>query len=521
MLIIFTALFLVLFDNFSFFSNTLKVYPVSNGNILFLLSLTILLFSFTVFLLVLVSSKYTIKPVLISILLISSISSYFMNSFGIVLDEGMLINSLQTNVTEAFDLINIKFSAYLIFLGITPSYMVFKIRIKENSLHQEGIHKITLITSSLFLLILVTLIFSKHYASFFREHKILRMYTNPIFPIYSSGKFIAHSIKTLDIPIITIDHDAAISSKDIDRELIILVVGETARADRFSLNGYHKKTNPLLEKENVISFKNMSSCGTSTAVSVPCIFSKFEKDNYTDEKGTRYENILDLLSHLGVNILWRDNNSDSKGVALRVPYQDYRTAQNNHVCDNECRDEGMLIGLQDYINKQSGDILIVLHQMGNHGPAYYKRYPKDFEVFIPACQSKDLEKCSMEEINNAYDNAIIYTDYFLSKAIKLLKDNNNKFETALFYISDHGESLGENGIYLHGMPYMFAPDKQTQVASIFWAGKHMEINYENLKLKELLPISHDNIFHMLLGLFEVNSKLYNKQLDIIDYLEKD
>lgn len=325
---------------------------------------------------------------------------------------------------------------------------------------------------------------------------------------------------THDHPLTKIDPTANISVNDVDHELIILVIGETARADRFSLNNYHKRTNPLLEKEDVVSFKNMSSCGTSTAVSVPCIFSRFIKNDYSEEKGKSNENILDLLSNAGVNILWRDNNSDSKGVALRVPYQDYRTAQNNNICDDECRDEGMLIGLQDYINEQKGDVLIVLHQMGNHGPAYYKRYPKEFEIFTPACKSKDLENCSEEQINNSYDNAIAYTDYFLAKAIKLLKNNDDKFETALLYISDHGESLGENGIYLHGMPYMLAPNDQTHVASIFWAGKNMDVNKEKLKSKDHQPLSHDNIFHMLLGLFEVNSKLYNQQLDIIDYLKK-
>jgi len=235
-----------------------------------------------------------------------------------------------------------------------------------------------------------------------------------------------------NLPLKPIGQDTKIDKNDIGKKLVILVVGETARADRFSLNGYHKKTNPLLEKEGLISFKNMYSCGTSTAVSVPCMFSKFTREQYDAEKGQTYENILDVLSRAEVNVLWRDNNSGSKGVALRIPYENYQTKKLNPICDTECRDEGMLVGLQKYINNHKGNILIVLHQMGNHGPAYYKRYPKKFEIFTPTCKDKNLENCTEEQINNSYDNAIAYTDYFLSKAIRLLKKNSTNYEIILY-----------------------------------------------------------------------------------------
>lgn len=444
-----------------------------------------------------------------------------MNSYGIILDTDMLKNVMQTNLQESLDLLNINLILYLFFLGILPSYLVYKVKILFGTFKQETFNKLTLALTSTIIIILTIFIFSKHYASFFREHKNLRLYTNPIFYVYSAGKHISSLVNKKNLPIQHIAHDAIIPATDIDRELIIMVVGETVRADRFSLNGYDKKTNPLLEKENLTSFKKMSSCGTSTAVSVPCIFSKFTKNEYSDEKAHRYENVLDILDHVGVNILWRDNNSDSKGVAVRVPYEDFRSKKLNTRCDIECRDEGMLVGLQDYIDEQKGDILIVLHQMGNHGPAYFKRYPDNFRKFTPTCDSKNLADCTLQQINNSYDNAIVYTDYFLAKTIKLLKDNSKKFETALLYVSDHGESLGENGVYLHGLPSIIAPKEQTHVAAIFWAGKHMKIDKLMLKTKENLAVSHDNIFHILLGLFEVQTELYNKDLDIIDYIGND
>ncbi len=520
-LIILTALFLVLFNNVSFFANVIKTYPLSLSNLAFLVSLFFLLLCFIIIILAVVSYKHTIKPVLITVLLISSVASYFMNSYNTILDETMLANALQTNFAEAVDLVNIKLLSYFIFLGVMPSYLVYKVNIKDSSFKAGLLSKVKLTLISALTIGLIIFSLSKYYASFIREHKVLRLYTNPVFYIYSTAKYISSNLKIKKQPLQHIGKDAKIDKMDIDRELVILVIGETVRADRFSLNGYSKKTNPLLEKENIVSFSNMSSCGTSTAVSVPCIFSKFTRAEYSDEKGQTYENILDVLSHAGVNILWRDNNSDSKGVALRVPHENYRTKKRNTICDTECRDEGMLTGLQDYINHQQGDILIVLHQMGNHGPAYYKRYPEGFEHFTPACKDKNLENCTHEQISNSYDNAIVYTDYFLSKAIQLLKNNSDKYETALFYVSDHGESLGENGIYLHGMPYFIAPDSQTHVASVFWAGENMKIDKTKLKAKEHQVISHDNVFHILLGLFEVQTKTYKKELDIIDYVEKD
>ena len=250
------------------------------------------------------------------------------------------------------------------------------------------------------------------------------------------------------------------------------------------------------------------------------MFSIFGKADYDYKKGISTENILDVLKHTNdIQILWRDNNSDSKGVALRVDFEDFRTSKTNTICDEECRDEGMLVGLDKYIEKNKDkDILIVLHQMGNHGPAYYKRYPKEFEKFTPVCKSNQLEDCTKEEVSNGYDNAILYTDYFLSKVINFLKPYSNNYETAMLYMSDHGESLGENGLYLHGLPYFMAPDEQKHIGSLMWfGGKDIkeDIDIEKLSTYKDETFSQDNLFHTLLGLFEVDTKVYKKEMDIL------
>ncbi|MBF0572309.1 MAG: phosphoethanolamine--lipid A transferase [Desulfamplus sp.] len=523
-LIILSAIFFVAFTNISFFSNVIEVYPIIQKNLLFLGSLSLVLTCVIIFLLSLVCYKHTVKPVLIVLFLISSITSYFMDSYNVVIDHLMIQNIIKTDMAESFDLVSLKLVLYFVILGIIPSIFVYRVNIKYYPSKKEFIAHLKLSLLSLIIIFSTIMLLSNFYASFFREHKPLRYYTNPVYYIYSTGKYINGLFKKASIPLKRIGLDAIIPLDDTKRELIVLVVGEAARADRFSLNGYARKTNPLLQqKENLISFSNFWSCGTSTAISVPCMFSIYGKSKFTNEKGDTTENLLDILQRAGVDVLWRDNNSDSKGVALRVNYQDYKTPKMNPICDIECRDEGMLSGLQDYIDAhEKGDIFILLHQMGNHGPAYYKRYPPSFEKYTPVCKTNQLEDCTKEEIGNAYDNAILYTDYFLSKVIDFLETNNTSFETAMFYIGDHGESLGENGLYLHGLPNILAPDAQKHIPFIMWFGESFdkeEIRFNTLKEKIHNEYSHDNIFHTILSLMEVETSVYVKEMDIIQHNE--
>ncbi len=515
-LIILTAMFMVLFDNFTFFRNITAIYPPSISNIVFLGSISIVLTSVIIIVLSVFCYKYTTKPVLIIILIASSIASYYMKNYNVLIDESMIRNVIETNSGEIYDLLSINLFIYLTLTAILPSILICKIRIRYKPLLKELLFKIILLAVAFLIILAMFLPLSDFYFSFFREHKQLRYYANPPSYIYSISKYIAHHIKSGEAKVKPIGADARIPDADTDRELIILVVGEAARADRFSINGYNKETNPLLKREDIINFPDVHSCGTLTAVSVPCMFSIFGREEYTEKKAESTYNILDVLDMAGVNILWRDNNSSSKGVANRVTYEDYQTPERNTVCDIECRDEGMLVGLQEYIDsKKTGDILIVLHQMGNHGPAYYKRYPETFERFTPVCKTNQLEKCTSEEINNAYDNAILYTDYFLSKVIDLLKQNRG-FETAMFYLSDHGESLGENNLYLHGLPYFMAPVAQTHIPAIMWFGDGFKIDKKILKEKAAKEYSQDNLFHTLLGLMEVKTTIYDKNMDIIE-----
>lgn len=519
-LILLTAIFLVISANSTFFGKVLELYPLSGSNLGLLLTLPIVLCSVLILLMSLLCYRGTCKPVLSLFILTGALSAYFTDQFGTVIDDGMIRNMLQTNTAEAADLFTLELALRIALLGLLPIFILWRIPTTQADFKQTLFSRLRLIGATLAVMLTCIFSFGSHYASFAREHKPLRYYINPTYPMYSAIKFFGHSDPGEQRPMTAIGTDAAIPESDTHRELMILVVGETARFDHFSLNGYARKTNPRLEREpRLFSYSDIAACGTSTAISVPCMFSNLGQGDFDVDDARHQENVLDILQRAGVSVLWRDNNSDSKDVALRVPYEDFKSAPTNPICDTECRDEGMLEGLQAYIDKQPGDVLIVLHQMGNHGPAYFKRYPAAFEQFKPACQSAELASCSEEEIINAYDNALLYTDHFLSRIIELLKQNTPAYETVMLYVSDHGESLGEHGIFLHGMPYSIAPDTQTHVPILLWLGESADADLTTINARTHTHNSHDAVFHTLLNVFEIESSALDKRKALYDTIE--
>ena len=509
--------FIMLTGNGSLFSRILKIYPLTLQHTPFLLSLAVFFSVLTaLFFLAICHGKAT-RWILALFLIISSQAAYYMDKFGVIIDVVMIDNIAQTNPQEFAGLLSASLVVRTIVFGLIPAFLVIKYCPKVVNARAEFKSRLRLLGLLVLSVVLLIVPFTAGYYSFWREHKITRFYANPTYSVYSAIKYAVQQISIAkSVPLKDMAQDAVMLGSHERAELMVLVVGETARFDRFSLNGYHRETNPLLAKQNVVSLSNVSSCGTSTGVSVPCMFSSLGRKGYDKETALNQENALDVLADHGVEILWRDNNSDSKGVATRLKYEDFKSPTLNPVCAGECRDVGMLSGLDKYIAARKGkDILIVLHQMGNHGPEYYRRYPKEFERFKPMCMTGELQDCSQQEIDNSYDNAILYTDYFLSNVIDLLKKYDDSHATAMLYVSDHGESLGEHGVYLHAAPYMIAPKEQTHVPAIVWMGKHFDY-----KLSQLLPykdyaFSHDDVFCSLLVAFELDTKMCKAKKDML------
>ena len=517
--ILLAALVFSLAYNFAFFDNVAARYPAPE-NLAFYISLAILLFSFISFFLGLVLNKFTFKPILILLFPLAAMASYFMNSYNVIIDTSMIQNTLMTDTREVLDLLNLRLMAYLLFLGLLPAYLVLRSKVPCTDAVNEISSRVKLLAIVLVAIVGNMLLMSEHYTSFIREQKDLRYYMNPLSFIYSSAKYAEEVVNAADAgPRESIADDAKVSHGSALRKLVILVVGEATRADHWALNGYARNTNPALAQQDIVNLANVSSCATSTAFSLPCMFSLSTFEDFNLRDANSQENLLDVLQKAGINVLWRDNNSDSKGVAIAVPFEDYRSPDVNPECDIECRDIGMLNGLDDYIARQDGDIVIVLHQMGNHGPAYYKRYPQAFANFLPACQSKQIESCTRDEIINAYDNALLYSDYFLAKVIDFLKTYRDEFSTSMLYMADHGESLGELGLYLHGLPYALAPEAQTHVASFIWVDDLQASERVTLNARAQQRLSHDNYFHTVLGMLEVDTKIYEPNLDILSTIK--
>lgn len=514
-LVVLCSLFFAIGLNTSFFGEVFKIYPLGWSQAMFHVGLFLILLSVTAILLNVICFRFITKPILIVLFIVCSLSNYFMETYGIVMNTEMLENIIQTTPMESLDLASPMLFLNLILFGVVPSYLLLRVRINYGNIRYAFLSRLALFAMTFAVIVASLFSSGPAFASFFREHKSVRYHSNPIAFIYSVSKLVGSSPVQLNQEIRAIAKDAQVQSNQLGRRLVVLVVGETARADRFSLNGYERETNPMLSQENIINLTNVMAAGTSTAISVPSMFSHMGREEFSSSEARRTENLLDVLARSGISVLWRDNNSDSKGVALRVEYQDFKDPSLNPINEGEPRDEGMLYGLQEYIDQKDGDILIVLHQMGSHGPAYYKRYPEEFEVFTPVCKSNQLEKCSQEEIDNAYDNTILYTDYFLAKVISLLKNNEEMFQTAMLYFSDHGESLGERNMYLHGYPYSLAPIEQKHVPAILWFGSNFPVNGEAVASGASEAYSHDNIFHTVLGIFGVSTESRDANLDII------
>lgn len=453
--------------------------------------------------------RHTTKPVIYFFLFANAIALYFMNTYHISIDKIMLLNVLETDLEEVADLLNIRFISYLIIGGMLPALLVHKLPLTYPSIKQ----RLLFILGCLGIMLALILPNTKETASFLREHKRLKYDLIPA--NYIGAVISAHRILNLrSAPLQKIGEDARLVPywQNNKNNLFVIIIGETARAANFSLYGYERQTDKELlpYSQDLYVYQNATSCGTATAVSLPCIFAPEGRSDFSVRKANNRENLLDILQKSGYDVLWRENNSGCKGICKRIKTE---VLSKNY----ENPDEILLQNFTTLLKPQNQ--VIVLHQQGSHGPAYFRRYPKEFGLYQPYCTKKDFGKCSQEEIINAYDNSIAYTAHIIAQTIKQLETLTDKYNVALLYVSDHGESLGENGIYLHSAPYALAPAEQTHIPFMLWIPQTtieaLKINREHLKNSLNLPVSHDNVFHTVLGLAGIQTSLYTPEYDLL------
>lgn len=514
-----TAFYVLIVLNQSFWG---KTFEYLSGQHLALACMMAGLAGGYIALFVTVSVKYLIKPLLIVFILASAGTAWFMDQFGVIIDLEMIRNAAETSMPEANHLLTTGLALHMLAYGIIPSALIAWVRVEHRNFPRKFVYNMAVIIPSLALLIGAGLAQAGIFAFATRQHRDWFDSLNPIFPMVSAGRYLAGSAKERDIVAQPIGTDAkvrdAATAENRKPRVTIVMVGETARADSFQLGGYARPTNPELLKRDILYFTDTSSCGTATAVSVPCMFSGLGRGSYSHGKGLARENLTDVLVHAGIRTEWWDNNTGSKGMAERIPYKELYRSNDARFCqDGECKDAILLDQLDNWLNSVTQDSVLVLHQLGSHGPAYYARYPDEYRRFQPDCRSSEFSKCHRDEIVNAYDNSIAYTDHILATTIDMLKAHEDRLAPSMIYMSDHGESLGEKGLFLHGAPWVVAPSQQTHIPFVLWLGDEAKrrTNPACWAKQVSEPHSHDNLFHTVLGMMNVETSVRNPALDLM------
>ena len=471
------------------------------------------------------SFRFVQRAALTALLVTAAACTYFMWTYGIVIDRGMIVNALQTDSKETLEILNLRLLGFLTMLAALPAYLLWRTRVAYAPWPRQLRNNIALALCGMVLAVAAALGSFQTLSSTMRNHTQIRHLITPLNALWGAGSVAFKPVVSTQAQALPIGLDVALGASHAQQALpplLVLVVGETARSDHFSLNGYSRTTNPQLAQAGVLSFTQAWSCGTNTAASVPCMFSHLGKTAFEDSDA-RYETLLDVVQRVGMAVVWIDNQAGCKGVCDRVASVSTSAFKHPELCaTSECRDTVMLTVIDAEIAKlpaaaRAKGVVVVLHQMGSHGPAYYKRTDPAHKTFLPECKSNALNTCEVAQVVNAYDNTLVATDDFLAKTIAWLKTKSDTHRAAMMYVSDHGESLGENNVFLHGLPYRIAPDAQKRVPWIVWQGKAAPADAINCPSPYVnTPLSHDFYFHTVLGLLDITTALYKPDLDALN-----
>lgn len=490
---------------FSFINLVLYHYPFfkfvfgnidvkSLNGILLLISLIIaaILANAFFFYLVLFLLRKVGKWLMALFFIINAIAVYFVNTYGVIIDETMIGNVLNTNYEESSSFFSFGLVLYIILIGIIPSILLFRIKFVRVKPKKFLIH----IFLTLIVLVFIAFANASNWLWIDKNSKTLGGLAMPWSYAVNISLFYKHKSekneKEILLPNATI--------KNTEKSVFVLVIGESARSENFSLYGYKKETNPLLSKIENVHHYNAQSCATYTTAGLKCILE--HKDT-----GDLYEILPNYLFRNDVEVIWRSTNWGEPPV--HVKNFDNKEALRENCEGESCEfDEILLKGLTEQVLASKKDkILVVLHTSTSHGPTYFKKYPAQFEKFSPVCKSVELANCTQEELINAYDNTIVYTDYILATLIDDLKHLEG-YNSSMIFISDHGESLGENNLYMHGIPASIAPKEQLDIPFIVW------LSDDSRKLKDSQEYSQHNIFHSVLDFLAVDSPIYDSNMSI-------
>ncbi|TXI51591.1 MAG: DUF1705 domain-containing protein [Lysobacter sp.] len=552
-LLFLVAAYLVVFANARFWGIVFAASDAGGGwhRLGVTLAVAAALLAITLLMLLPLGVRWVLKPGLVLVLVLAAGAAHFIGDFGAVIDRHALASVYETDAREAGEWLSLRMFLALGLLGALPALAVCWVKVEWQGFWRETFARAKLAVIALLLLGAAALTFGKDVASLVRNHMELRHIANPFALLAAQLSYMDHA-RNDNRPMESIGTDAVRGTALPAGQrpvVLVLVVGESARAASMDLNGYDRATGAPLRGLPIVNFAQVKSCGTNTATSVPCMFSGLGRKDYDDGRVKRRENLLDVLQRGGYDVLWLDNNTGSKGLAKRVREQHVGKTASAQYCNEEgCYDEALLEHLDTLLPTIQRDTVIVVHLLGSHGPAYYARYPERFAAFKPECRTNELQRCSDLQIRNTYDNTILYTSHVLAGIARRLGDARGlpenapiaclatkpaeqcpptpvappsapapAFDAAMLYVSDHGESLGEHGLYLHGAPYAIAPSEQTHVPMLFWTSEtfaaRRKLDTACLRGRADAPLSHDHFFHSVLGLADVTTRERRDELD--------
>jgi len=494
-------------------------------------AMAVLMVCATVALLAFTAWSRWMKPLWFAVVLLAAFVQHYMLEYRVVMDPTMIANVLQTDPNEARDLMSWRMAFHVLLVVLLPALALWRACIVPMRFLSKLWRNAALLLLAAAVALVAAVSMNRQLAPLMRNNIHLRYMMNPVASLYSAGSVLIKPMFKRSRKLIPITAGTTLGASYAGQArppMFVMVVGETARADHFGLNGYARDTTPELAARGVLSYRDVHSCGTNTLASVPCMFSPLGKQGYESRKDD-YENLVDVLQAAGLAVLWLDNQAGCKDVCARIPnasaFDTLSPAQKSALCDGEeCLDDVMLKGLDERIaalpaERRAKGVVLVMHQMGSHGPAYYKRSAPDVKRFLPECKTNALAECGHAELQNVYDNSIAQTDHFLAQTIDWLKAQSGQYDPALLYVSDHGESLGEYGLFLHGVPYSFAPEAQKHVPMVTWFSDGMsqrrKLSRPCMEAGLDTPLTHDNLFHTVLGLMDVGNSTYKPALDAL------
>jgi len=474
--------------------------------------------------------RHTVKPLLTFLLFGTAVATHYMQTYGVILDMSMMTNVWRTEPVEARELISWGLATHLLLYAAVPAVLLWPVRVVAQPWRRAAAFKLGGLALAVVAFAVALLPVFKPFASMMRSHKEIRFLATPLNYLWSTGAIVAAQVRGAAQPRQVLGLDAApgpVWSARTRPLVVVLVVGETVRAANWQLSGYPRPTTPELARLPVINFADVTSCGTNTETSLPCMFAPLGRRDYDEARIRGSESLLHLLARAGASVYWRDNQSGCKSVCAGLPQDEVAALNPPGLCgDGRCFDEGLLVGLDERLQSaqavagKAATQLLVLHMLGSHGPAYFRRYPPAFAYFKPECQNDDLQKCTRDEIVNAYDNSLRYTDHVLARLIATLQRHEAEVDSAVIYVSDHGESLGERNLYLHGLPWFIAPKEQKQVPMVMWLSSGIArasaVDTACLRRRATEPASHDHLFHTVLGLLDVKTAVYEPAWDLVE-----